>query len=83
MVKAVSNGSVAGDFVALAVAADIDAPCSPCGICRQFIRGKQYRMINPFSFSPRTMGRSARVQARLRAGTLMSYRLHVMIPSKC
>ena len=27
------------DFVALAVAADIDGPCSPCGICRQFIRG--------------------------------------------
>lgn len=38
MVKAVSDGSVAGDFIALAVAADIDAPCSPCGICRQFIR---------------------------------------------
>jgi cytidine deaminase len=28
MVKAVSNGSKAGDFIALAVAADIDAPCS-------------------------------------------------------
>ena len=27
------------DFVALAVAADIDGPCSPCGICRQFLRG--------------------------------------------
>lgn len=40
MVKAVSDGSVAGDFIALAVAADIDAPCSPCGICRQFIRGR-------------------------------------------
>lgn len=46
MVKAVSDGSVAGDFIALAVAADIDAPCSPCGICRQFIRGKYYPIGN-------------------------------------
>ena len=37
LVKAVSEGKKR--FVALAVAADIDEPCSPCGICRQFIRG--------------------------------------------
>ncbi|CAD6570413.1 MAG: hypothetical protein CYPHOPRED_003926 [Cyphobasidiales sp. Tagirdzhanova-0007] len=36
LVKAVSEGKKR--FVALAVAADIDEPCSPCGICRQFIR---------------------------------------------
>lgn len=38
LVKAVSEGKK--DFIALAVAADIDEPCSPCGICRQFIRGQ-------------------------------------------
>jgi len=26
------------DFKAIAVATDVDAPCSPCGMCRQFIR---------------------------------------------
>lgn len=37
MCKSILEGK--RDFVALAVAADIDAPCTPCGICRQFIRG--------------------------------------------
>ncbi|EGN96939.1 hypothetical protein SERLA73DRAFT_170284 [Serpula lacrymans var. lacrymans S7.3] len=36
LVKAVSEGIK--DFVALAVVSDIASPCSPCGICRQFIR---------------------------------------------
>ncbi|KAF8316627.1 cytidine deaminase-like protein, partial [Clavulina sp. PMI_390] len=36
LVKAVSNGMT--EFKALAVVADIPAPISPCGICRQFIR---------------------------------------------
>ncbi|KZT36874.1 cytidine deaminase [Sistotremastrum suecicum HHB10207 ss-3] len=36
MVKAVSDGIKS--FTALAVATDVEAPISPCGICRQFIR---------------------------------------------
>ncbi|PLW07146.1 hypothetical protein PCANC_00260 [Puccinia coronata f. sp. avenae] len=35
-VKAVSEGK--REFKALAVATDIDGPCSPCGVCRQFAR---------------------------------------------
>ncbi|EGG04675.1 uncharacterized protein MELLADRAFT_37321, partial [Melampsora larici-populina 98AG31] len=34
--KAVSEGKT--KFKALAVATDIDGPCSPCGVCRQFAR---------------------------------------------
>ncbi|KAG0144397.1 hypothetical protein CROQUDRAFT_660066 [Cronartium quercuum f. sp. fusiforme G11] len=32
--KAVSEGKK--EFKAMAVATDIDGPCSPCGVCRQF-----------------------------------------------
>lgn len=38
LVKAVSEGKKT--FTALAVASDLDDYCSPCGICRQFIRGE-------------------------------------------
>jgi cytidine deaminase len=35
---AVAGGARAGDFRALAVATDLEEPCSPCGMCRQFLR---------------------------------------------
>ena len=35
--NAMMKGYKKADFVALAVAADTDAPCSPCGACRQVI----------------------------------------------
>ena len=35
--NAMMNGYKKTDFVALAIAADTDAPCSPCGACRQVI----------------------------------------------
>ena len=35
--NAMMNGYKKADFVALAIAADTDAPCSPCGACRQVI----------------------------------------------
>ena len=31
------NGYKKSDFVALAIVADTDEPCSPCGACRQVI----------------------------------------------
>ena len=31
------NGYKKSDFLALAIAADTDTPCSPCGACRQVI----------------------------------------------
>ena len=34
---AMINGYKKEDFVALAIAADTDEPCSPCGACRQVI----------------------------------------------
>lgn len=45
LLKIVTDGNGPKDrgFIALAVAADIDAPCTPCGICRQFIRGGSMR----------------------------------------
>ena len=35
--NAMINGYKKEDFVALAIAADTDEPCSPCGACRQVI----------------------------------------------
>ena len=35
--SAMMNGYKKADFVALAITADTDAPCSPCGACRQVI----------------------------------------------
>lgn len=35
--NAMMNGYKKADFVALAIAAGTDAPCSPCGACRQVI----------------------------------------------
>lgn len=35
--NAMMNGYKKDDFVALAVVADTDEPCSPCGACRQVI----------------------------------------------
>ena len=35
--NAMVNGYKKDDFVALALCADTDAPCSPCGACRQVI----------------------------------------------
>ena len=35
--NAMMNGYKKGDFVALALTADTDEPCSPCGACRQVI----------------------------------------------
>ena len=35
--NAMMNGYKKEDFVALAIAADTDEPCSPCGACRQVI----------------------------------------------
>ena len=35
--NAMMNGYKKADFVALAISADTDAPCSPCGACRQVI----------------------------------------------
>jgi cytidine deaminase len=35
--NAMMNGYKKADFVTLAIAADTDAPCSPCGACRQVI----------------------------------------------
>src|SRR5689334_9622913 len=35
---AVSMGLKLGDFVAIGVTTDIMETCSPCGMCRQFIR---------------------------------------------
>ena len=34
---AMMNGYKKSDFLALAIAADTDTPCSPCGACRQVI----------------------------------------------
>ena len=34
---AMMNGYKKSDFMALAIAADTDTPCSPCGACRQVI----------------------------------------------
>jgi cytidine deaminase len=36
IVKAVTQGQK--NFKAIGVASDLTEPCSPCGICRQFIR---------------------------------------------
>jgi hypothetical protein len=35
---AIAAGHGVGSFKAIAVATDLDEPCSPCGMCRQFIR---------------------------------------------
>ncbi|KAF2674106.1 cytidine deaminase [Microthyrium microscopicum] len=35
---AIFSGLGLGDFKAIAVSTNIDEPCSPCGMCRQFIR---------------------------------------------
>ena len=35
--NAMMNGYKKDDFVALAIVADTDEPCSPCGACRQVI----------------------------------------------
>jgi len=35
---AIVAGHGYGSFKAIAVATDLDEPCSPCGMCRQFIR---------------------------------------------
>jgi len=35
--NAMMNGYKKEDFLALAIAADTDEPCSPCGACRQVI----------------------------------------------
>ena len=35
--NAMMNGYKKSDFLALAIAADTDTPCSPCGACRQVI----------------------------------------------
>ena len=35
--NAMMNGYKKADFVALAITADTDEPCSPCGACRQVI----------------------------------------------
>ena len=35
--NAMMSGYKKAEFVALAIAADTDAPCSPCGACRQVI----------------------------------------------
>ena len=35
--NAMMNGYKKSDFVSLAIAADTDEPCSPCGACRQVI----------------------------------------------
>ena len=35
--NAMMNGYKKEDFVALAIVADTDEPCSPCGACRQVI----------------------------------------------
>ena len=35
--SAMMNGYKKDDFVALAIVADTDEPCSPCGACRQVI----------------------------------------------
>jgi cytidine deaminase len=35
---AIASGLRAGDFRAIAVATNTSEPCSPCGMCRQFIR---------------------------------------------
>lgn len=35
--NAMMNGYKKSDFMALAIAADTDTPCSPCGACRQVI----------------------------------------------
>ena len=46
--NAMMNGYKKDDFVALAIVADTDEPCSPCGACRQVIselfprEGKMY-----------------------------------------
>ena len=35
--SAMMNGYKKSDFISLAIAADTDEPCSPCGACRQVI----------------------------------------------
>ena len=35
--NAMMNGYKKSDFISLAIAADTDEPCSPCGACRQVI----------------------------------------------
>lgn len=38
MGSAVVQGYKLGSFKAIAVATDTEASCSPCGMCRQFLR---------------------------------------------
>lgn len=35
--RAIADGHEAGSFQAIAVVADTDGPCTPCGICRQVL----------------------------------------------
>lgn len=35
--RAIADGHEAGSFQAIAIVADTDGPCSPCGICRQVL----------------------------------------------
>jgi len=56
LVKAVSDGKK--QFLAIAVAADLDEPVSPCGMCRQFIREfcalETPILMAPTSYNPET-----------------------------
>lgn len=35
--RAIADGHEAGSFQAIAIVADTDGPCTPCGICRQVL----------------------------------------------
>ncbi|WP_199618769.1 cytidine deaminase [Paenibacillus alkalitolerans] len=35
--RAIADGVKRGDFAAIAVVADTDGPCTPCGVCRQVL----------------------------------------------
>lgn len=35
--RAIADGSAAGSFQMMAVVADTEGPCSPCGVCRQVL----------------------------------------------
>ena len=35
--RAIADGHEAGSFQAIAIVADTDGPCTPCGVCRQVL----------------------------------------------
>ncbi|CAH7686128.1 cytidine deaminase-like protein, partial [Phakopsora pachyrhizi] len=65
--KAISSGMK--NFKALAVATDIDGPCSPCGVCRQFAR--EFCNLNmPIYLAYASFGSIADISTKVKTTTL-------------